>query len=169
MDFDRDTLQKTGNGIYTPMDPQLIPPLHLIYAKNPSDSGKVHSTVRKRWLDGDELVRSCMKEVATLAVLGRDALLRQDFPTIAKLMDRNFDLRKRMFGDAALGKMNIDMVETARSVGAACKFTGSGGAVIALCLDGDDQVKALQEACAKAGYIVESVIPAPSLVPPMAS
>jgi len=39
-DFDRDILQKTGNGIYTPMDPQLIPPLHLIYAKNPSDSGK---------------------------------------------------------------------------------------------------------------------------------
>lgn len=26
--------------------------------------------------------------------MGRDALLRQDFHTIAELMDRNFDLRK---------------------------------------------------------------------------
>lgn len=76
---------------------------------------------------------------------------------------------RTMFGDAALGKMNIDMVETARSVGAACKFTGSGGAVIALCLDGENQVKALEEACAKAGYIVERVIPAPSCVPPTTS
>ena len=72
-----------------------------------------------------------------------------------------------MFGDAALGKMNIDMVETARSVGAACKFTGSGGAVIALCLDGDSQVKALEDACAKAGYSVEPVIPAPAYILPL--
>jgi glucuronokinase len=76
---------------------------------------------------------------------------------------------RTMFGDAALGKVNIDMVETARSVGAACKFTGSGGAVIAFCLDGEKQVKALEEACVKAGYIVEPVIPAPSYVLPMTS
>uniref|UniRef100_A0A7I4CFQ9 glucuronokinase n=1 Tax=Physcomitrium patens TaxID=3218 RepID=A0A7I4CFQ9_PHYPA len=93
MDFDKATLERTGNGIYTPMDPKLLPQLYLIYTKNPSDSGKVHSTVRKRWLDGDELVRNCMKEVASLAVKGRDALLRQDFSTIAKLMDTNFDLQ----------------------------------------------------------------------------
>jgi hypothetical protein len=30
-----------GHGIYTPMDIDLLPPLHLIYAENPSDSGKV--------------------------------------------------------------------------------------------------------------------------------
>lgn len=71
-----------------------------------------------------------------------------------------------MFGEAALGKMNVDMVETARSVGAACKFTGSGGAVIALCLHGEQQVKALEDACASAGFSVEPVLPAPSLVFP---
>lgn len=71
---------------------------------------------------------------------------------------------RTMFGDATLGKMNIKMVETARGVGAACKFTGSGGAVIAFCPDGEKQVKALQEACAKAGYTVEGVIPAPANV-----
>ena len=39
-DFDRKTLESTGNGIYTPMDLNLLPPLYLIYADNPSDSGK---------------------------------------------------------------------------------------------------------------------------------
>jgi len=43
-DFDRDALESTGNGIYTPTDPKLIPPLHLIYEKNPSDSGKARDS-----------------------------------------------------------------------------------------------------------------------------
>lgn len=30
-----------GHGIYKPMDISLLPPLYLIYAENPSDSGKV--------------------------------------------------------------------------------------------------------------------------------
>lgn len=34
-------MDKLGHGIYTPMDIDLLPPLHLIYADNPSDSGKV--------------------------------------------------------------------------------------------------------------------------------
>ena len=55
---------------------------------------QVHSTVKRRWLDGDELVRGCMAEVANLAVQGREALLKQDHHTIAKLMNRNFDLRR---------------------------------------------------------------------------
>jgi len=34
-----------GHGIYTPMDINLLPPLYLIYADNPSDSGKVYILV----------------------------------------------------------------------------------------------------------------------------
>lgn len=34
-------MDKFGHGIYTPMDINLLPPLFLIYADNPSDSGKV--------------------------------------------------------------------------------------------------------------------------------
>ncbi|CAK9265357.1 unnamed protein product [Sphagnum jensenii] len=166
MDFDRDALESTGNGVYTPMDPGLLPTLYLIYARNPSDSGKVHSTVRRRWLEGDELVRSGMTEIAELAVRGRAALLKQDFNTFSELMNHNFDLRRCMFGDATLGKMNIDMVETARSVGAACKFTGSGGAVVAFCPEGFQQVKHLKEACEKKGFILEPLIVGPSFVPP---
>ena len=34
-------MEKLGRGVHTPMDINLLPPLHLTYAENPSDSGKV--------------------------------------------------------------------------------------------------------------------------------
>ena len=49
-----------------------------------------------------------------------------------------------MFGDAALGALNLKMIEVARSVGAAAKFTGSGGAIVALCSQGEEQEQQLQ-------------------------
>lgn len=67
-----------------------------------------------------------------------------------------------MFGDAALGSLNIEMVEVARRVGAASKFTGSGGAVIAFCPDGPSQVKLLEDACHKAGFSIQPVKIVPS-------
>ena len=84
--------------------------------------------------------------------------------TLASLMNENFDLRRAMFGDEALGAMNIAMVTTPRSVGAAAKFTGSGGAAAVLCPKGDAQAAAVREACERAGFTVVPVIihPAPS-------
>ncbi|KAJ0983940.1 hypothetical protein J5N97_002296 [Dioscorea zingiberensis] len=164
MDFSKEYLDKFGHGKYTPMDISLLPPLHLIYAENPSDSGKVHSTVRKRWLEGDEFIISSMKEVAEIALDGREALLAQNYTELTKLMNRNFDLRRLMFGDEALGSLNIKMIETARSVGAAAKFTGSGGAVVAFCPDGPEQVKLLEKACREAGFIVQPALVVPPLL-----
>ena len=37
-------MDELGHGIYIPMDTSLLPPLYLIYAENPSDSGKVSTT-----------------------------------------------------------------------------------------------------------------------------
>ena len=63
-----------------------------------------------------------------------------------------------MFGDGVLGSVNIKMVE------AASKFTGSGGAVVALCPDGDSQVELLRKACQEAGFVVQQVKVAPSVL-----
>lgn len=164
MDFKKEHMDKMGHGEYIPMDTSLLPQMHLIYAENPSDSGKIHSAVRQRWLDGDELIISLMEEVAGLALEGRDALIKKDYYTLAKLMDRNFDLRRRMFGDDALGSLNIRMVEVARSVGAAAKFTGSGGAVIAFCPNGAPQVRQLDDACRKAGFLIQPALVVPPLI-----
>uniref|UniRef100_A0A7N0TR47 glucuronokinase n=1 Tax=Kalanchoe fedtschenkoi TaxID=63787 RepID=A0A7N0TR47_KALFE len=162
MDFNKEHTEKFGHGIYTPMDINLLPPLHLIFAENPSDSGKVHSTVRQRWLAGDKFIISSMEEVANLALEGRKALLEKDYSKFADLMNRNFDLRRSMFGEDALGELNIKMVEVARKVGAASKFTGSGGAVVAFCPEGPSQVKLLENECAKLGFVVQPVQVAPS-------
>ncbi|KAK8450266.1 hypothetical protein SEVIR_7G340545v4 [Setaria viridis] len=162
MDFSKEHMDKLGHGIYRRLDANLLPPLYLIYAENPSDSGKVHSTVRQRWFDGDEFIISRMKEVAQLALDGHRALLQKDYTELARLMNRNFDLRREMFGDDVLGSVNIKMVEVARSVGASSKFTGSGGAVVALCPDGEAQVELLHRACQEAGFVVQQIIVAPS-------
>lgn len=67
-----------------------------------------------------------------------------------------------MFGDDALGEMNIRMVEVTRSVGAAAKFTGSGGAVVAFCPRGEDQCNKLQEACHNVGFSCVRIVVASS-------
>ncbi|KAJ4827559.1 Glucuronokinase 1 [Turnera subulata] len=162
MDFAKEHMDKFGHGIYKPMDIDLLPPLHLIYAENPSDSGKVHSTVRQRWLAGDKFIISSMEEVAELGLQGQSAILEKDYPKLANLMNRNFDLRRSMFGDDALGALNIEMVEVARRVGAASKFTGSGGAVVVFCPNGAPQVELLEEACKKAGFVIVPVKVVPS-------
>ena len=165
----------------------------------------------------------------------RVALEAGDTQQLAALMDQNFDLRRQLFGDAAIGADNLRMIQTARSVGgractalalrwvdgpeqwggselgsctgpllspaldplcsqqpaahtpclhtgtgclgldqplqgagkltvctgteccsllpaAAAKFTGSGGAAVALCPEGVRQGEALQDACRKAGF-----------------
>lgn len=161
MDFSKEYMEKFGHGIYIPIDISLLPPLYLIYTENPSDSGKVHSTVRKRWLDGDEFVRSSMAEAAKIALEGRTAILEKNYSKLADLMKRNFDLRRSMFGDDCLGALNIEMVEIGRRVGAATKFTGSGGAVVAFCPNGPDQVRLLEEECKKAGFVIQPVEIAP--------
>ncbi|KAH9791009.1 glucuronokinase 1 [Citrus sinensis] len=162
MDFRKEHMDELGHGIYKPMDIDLLPPLYLIYAENPSDSGKVHSTVRQRWLDGDEFIISSMKEVAQMAAEGQAAILEKNYSKLAELMNHNFDLRRRMFGDDVLGALNIEMVEIARRFGAASKFTGSGGAVIAFCPNGPSQVELLEDACRKAGFSIEPVKIGPS-------
>jgi len=53
---------------------------------------------------------------------------------------------------------------TDHDVGAASKFTGSGGAVVALCPDGDSQVELLRKACQEAGFVVQQVKVAPSVL-----
>ncbi|CAA3014315.1 glucuronokinase 1-like [Olea europaea subsp. europaea] len=163
-DFSKKHMEELGHGLYMPMTMDLLPPLYLIYAENPSDSGKVHSTVRQKWLDGDKFIISSMEEVANIPLEGHTALLEKDYTKLANLMNRNFDLRRQMFGDDALGALNIEMVEVARRVGAASKFTGSGGAVVVFCPDGPSQAKLLEDACEKAGFVFQPAKVMPSFL-----
>lgn len=134
-----------------------VPPLWLMYSDSPSDSGAVHSPVKQRWLAGDADIVRDMAHVAALAEQGREALAQGDLITLAQLMNTNFSLRRSMFGDAALGASNLRMIELARSVGAAAKFTGSGGAIVVLCLEGSAQAQQLQQFCSQEGFVMIKV------------
>ena len=61
---------------YESLDPGLLPPLWLIYAHNPSDSGSVHSNVRRRWREGDPDVVAAMRQFGDIARRGRSGVTR---------------------------------------------------------------------------------------------
>jgi len=53
-------------------------------------------------------------------------------------------------------------MQVARSVGAACKFAGSGGAIVVYCPGGEIQVASLREVAKDNGFNVAAVEVAPA-------
>ena len=133
MDFDRATLERQGHGNYEPLDPHLLPKLYIAYNTDlGKQSGQVHNDVRARWLKGEELVLETMSAIADVAREGREAVGRQDTDALNELVNRNFDLRTRIY---AISDRNRSLIDTARTCGASASFTGSGGSIIGLYRD----------------------------------
>ena len=133
MDFDKTLLDKQGFGHYEPLHPSALPPFYIAYRTDLSEGSEVfHNNIRERFERGEAEVVNAMKYWADLTVRAKDAFARSDWPQLSALMDANFDKRKEIFN---LSEGNLRMVETARSVGASAKFTGSGGAIIGTCAD----------------------------------
>lgn len=123
--------------VYTSLDPKLLPPMYLAYNTNTGgDSGKVHSTVKERWLRQDEELVRGMQELGSYASAAKDALISGDAKILATLMNQNFRMRRRLYGDNVVGIENIAISEIIKSHGLACKFTGSGGAFVCIREDG---------------------------------
>ncbi len=153
MDFSNPEKMKAagGAGTYERVPVSSLPPLFLAYAPDPSDSGKIHAPVKQRWLAGDVEVVEGMKLIASMADKGLDLTRNKPYSKgesevtfrensvrareevvqeWARLMRTNFDTRRKLFGDGALGKDNIRMIEIARECGSSGKFPGSGGAIL---------------------------------------
>jgi glucuronokinase len=142
MDFRRDLLEGRGYGDYQELDPALLPPLYIAYDTQLGHAAKFHNNVRERWKQGDPEVVAAMQEFAGFAERGRQALLDRDYPELERLINANFDLRRRIY---PLDPRHIRMVEIARELGAAAKFAGSGGSVIGT-YRGEAMFQALQRA-----------------------
>ena len=128
MDFSRDVMEKQGYGNYERMDPALLPNLYVAYRTSLSEGTEVfHSNIRERWRHGDPEIVEAMRTWAGYAEEGRACLLGRDFKHLDYLMNANFDLRARIY---QIDQGNLQLVHTARSVGATSKFTGSGGAIV---------------------------------------
>lgn len=173
MDFSKELLAENGHGRYERLDLSLAPPnLFLLWAPDPSDSGRIHANVKERWRDGDKKVVEGMRTFARFTDEGRDALLARDYARFGRLMDANFELRRQLYTDAALGETNLRMVELGRQYGAHMKFPGSGGAVVGMQNDAA-KMQDLMWAAQKAGFVFVSLTPKgpdpPPALPPGAA
>ncbi len=133
MDFDCGLIERTGHGRYEPLDPALLPRLYISYDPLRAEiSGVYHQKIRVLFEEKKPDVLAAMSEFADLAAKAREALLSRHPERLPALMNANFDLRDRVF---KVADANRRMVQTARSVGCAAKFAGSGGAIVGICED----------------------------------
>lgn len=151
MDFNRGAIERQGYGMYEELDPALLPPVYVAYTTQLSEGTEVfHNDIRGRWNRGEREIVSAMYQWANLAQRVRDMLIAGEGTKIGPLLNENFDLRRRLY---KLSAGNIDMVETARSVGASAKFTGSGGAIVGT-YEGESMFADLKAALEPKGYAV---------------
>jgi len=135
MDFNRQLMEERGYGSYERIDATLLPPLFLAYVEDPSDSGVIHSDVRRRWHEGDQEIHQAMHTFAGFADEGKCALAARDYSRISELLGAAFSLRRKIFGEAVLGAANLRMVEIAREHDVYATTCGSGGAIIGVIRD----------------------------------
>jgi len=151
MDFNRELMERQGHGLYEPLDPGLLPGLFLAYLEFPTHSGKIHSNVRARFNRGEPEVVQAMQTWADYTVQARAALERRDYETLGRLMNQNFDLRRKIYGDQVIGERNQRMIDLARAHGAPSKFSGSGGAIIGL-YHSEEHLEELRQAYLSEGF-----------------
>jgi galactokinase/mevalonate kinase-like predicted kinase len=122
-----------GAHAYERLDAALLPPLLIAWrADAGGDSGAVHAPLRERHARGEPVVVDALRELGTLARRARAALAKRDHVELRRCVDRSFDARRRML---ELDPRHVEMIECARACGASANYTGSGGAIVAVCAD----------------------------------
>jgi glucuronokinase len=142
MDFNQGLMERQGSGYYEAMDPALLPPLYVAYRTDLAEGTEVfHNDIRGRFNRGEPAVVEAMKFWADLTDRVKECLLHQRWDRIGALLNSNFDKRREIY---RISEGNVRMVDTARSVGASAKFTGSGGAIVGTYAD-ESMFNALKE------------------------
>jgi len=163
MDLDPEQMEARGHGRYEQLDYQMLPPLWAAYVPHSTEcSGNLHNNMRYRFENGDSDVIAGMREFSRYTDLAREAINDRDCEALGELMNQNFDLRRRLYGDAALGRHNLEMVQIARAAGLATKFPGSGGAIVGV-YDDPMRLEFARDAFEQAGYAVRTLTPTDEL------
>ncbi len=131
MDFSREAVQVRDGmecGRYEELDPTWLPPLYIAYREDSSEpTERLHGDLKSRYEHGDPTVVSAMEHFARLAEEAREAIAARDATELARLVNDNFDTRRKI---CPLAREHVEMVERAREAGASAKFAGSGGAIV---------------------------------------
>jgi glucuronokinase len=150
MNFDKNLMQKRGYGEYTPFDKNLLPAVYIAYRTSLAEGSEItHNDFARRYTMGDASVHRAVEQWMELTDETWSRLQRGN-KNIADLLNRNFDIRKEVMNVSA---GNLQMVETARSIGASAKFTGSGGAVIGT-YEGAGMFEKLESVMKQIGVVV---------------
>lgn len=159
MNFAPEYMAEHGHGEYERLPIDLLPELYLAHLPHSTvTSGKAHNPIHYRFANGDREVIDAMRQFAEYAEEARAVLQARDYRRLGELMDANFDLRRRIYGDEAIGPNNLEMVTLARSFGLPAKFTGSGGAITGI-LWPDSPVERIERAFTERGYRFTRVTP----------
>jgi glucuronokinase len=122
-----------GGRRYERLDPALLPPLLVAWRSTAAeDSGVVHGDLRARFRRGEPSVRRAVTWLARCAREARAALRARDLDGFARCVDATFEARRQLL---ALASSHVEMIEVARGCGASANYTGSGGAIVAVCND----------------------------------
>lgn len=145
MDFEPDHPQ---GGRYQALDPGVLPPLFVAWLVDAEeDSGMVHRETHERFDAGDPQVKAAMAEIAALAHRALTPLTVRDSVGLGVLMERNFELRRALYD---LDEKHVELIETARGLGAPANYTGSGGAIVGIFRD-ESHLAELREALTALG------------------
>lgn len=124
-----------SHGEYHDVDPSSLPSLFLAYrasAARPSD--RFHRVLRRRYEDGDSLIRELLHQLAALALEGEAALRWKDGDRFAELLGENMRLRRQL---GPVPDEQIELVDLALTCEAPATFAGSGGAIVGAYADDD--------------------------------
>ena len=118
---------------YDTLDPSTLPPLVVAWrSESGGHSDAVHASLRDRFERGEPVVVNGLRRLADHAHAAETALRSGDRVGFARAVDGSFDARRSML---ALDPRHVAMIDRARAAGAAANYTGSGGAIVAVCSD----------------------------------
>jgi glucuronokinase len=113
---------------YTRIDPDRLPPLLVAWdTRGGTSSGRVHSNVRERWLQGDPEVVEGMERFSRIVDDGMEALETLDRRRFCEAVRANLAARRRLF---ELSPRDLEMIELGSNERVSSKLCGSGGAVV---------------------------------------
>ena len=155
MDFNKKAMLADGFGHYEPISIPDNMNLYIAFRTDLSEGSEIlHSRLREDYDNGCPNVLAAMQEWGELSEKANVAMKSGDRRELAKLINRNFDLRCEVC--SSISQKNKQMVQLARSVGASAKFTGSGGGIIGTYED-DVMLKQLTEKLKESK--IETIIP----------
>ncbi|MEN8158583.1 MAG: hypothetical protein ABFS41_00780 [Myxococcota bacterium] len=127
-------------------------PFVVAYTGVRHSSDAVHRPLRERWLAGEPAVVSGYARIAELGALGKEALVRGDWPALGGWMNENHAIQRALGGSGPANEALIAVALAAGALGAKLAGAGGGGTIVALSYEPERLEAALREAGARALY-----------------